>query len=71
MHFGGRKVRKIKMRRYAARLIDLNNYLTALPREKASDKIRETELDKIFLNSMKNGWTKQAYVQVFDCGTII
>ena len=30
-------------------------------------KIGDTELNKILLNSIPNGWIMQAYVQVFDC----
>ena len=41
-----RKTCILKVRRYAAYLIGLNEYLSALPREKASGKICETELMK-------------------------
>ena len=53
------------VRRYAARLIDLNEYLFAFPGAKASDKIGETELNEILLISIPNGWSKQAYMQGF------
>ena len=33
-------------------------------------KIGDTELNKILLNSIPNGWIMQAYVQVFDCESI-
>ena len=50
--------RSLKVRRYAGRLIDLNEYL--------AHNMGVTEL----LNSIPNSWSKQAYVQSFDCETI-
>ena len=38
---------------------DFNEVLAVSPRAKASDKIGETELNKIILNSMPNVWIKQ------------
>ena len=35
-----------------------------------ADKMGITELNEILLNSMPNRWSKQAYVQGFDCETI-
>ena len=70
MRRGIRKPHKLKVRNYADRLIDLNEYVSDLPVGKASDKIGETELNEIPLNSMPNLWGKQAYVQGFYCGTI-
>ena len=35
-----------------------------------TDKIGVTELNNILLNSMPNSWSKQAYVQDFDCESI-
>ena len=65
MRRGIRKSRELKVRLYAGHLIDLNDYLDAFPVAKASDKIGEMELNKIILNSMPNGWIKQAYVKGF------
>ena len=48
------------------RIIDINAYLDAFYGAKASDKIGETELNEIVLNSMSNGCTRQAYMQGFD-----
>ena len=62
-----RKPRGLKVRNYAARLIDLNEYLASFPGAKMTDKIGVTELNEGFLDSMPNSWSKQAYVQVFDC----
>ena len=59
-----------KVRRYAARLIDLNEYLSSFQGETMADKMYVTELGKILLNSMSNSCSKQAYVQGFDCETI-
>ena len=41
-----------------------------LPGAKASDKICETELNEMLLNSMPNSWIRQAYVQGFNCKNI-
>ena len=35
-----------------------------------TDKIRVTELNEIFLNSIPNIWSKQSYVKGFDCEPI-
>ena len=67
MRRGMEKPRALTVRRYAERLIDINEYLDSFPGETLNDDIRETELNEIFLNSMPNGWYKQAYVQGFDC----
>ena len=42
MRRGMRKLRKFKVGRYAACMIDINDYLNALPGPKACDKIAET-----------------------------
>ena len=56
------KPRSLTVRRYAARLIDLNEYLASFPGATLNDKIDVTKLNKILLNSMPNSWSKQAYV---------
>ena len=70
MRRGMEKPRALTVRRYAERLIDINEYLDSFLGETLNDDIRETELNEIFLNSMPNGWYKQAYVQGFDCESI-
>ena len=60
----------LKVKRYAARLIDMNEYLASYPRAILSDTIYVTELNDIPLKSMHNSWYKQAYVQGFDCESI-
>ena len=62
-----KKPRGLKVRRYAECLIDLNGYLASFPGATFSEKIGATELDKNLSNSMPNSWSKQAYVQGFDC----
>ena len=64
---GIRKPRKLKARLYAAHIIELNEYLSIFPGEKASSNFFERELNEIILNSITNGWSRQAYVQGFDC----
>ena len=51
-------------------MIDLDQYLSVLSGEKASDCFCETELDEILLDSTTNIWIRQAYVKGFDCETI-
>ena len=58
--------KELKVRCYADCIIDFNDYLAALPGSKASDNIGQMDLNEILSNSMKNGWIKQAYVQIFD-----
>ena len=65
MRQGMKKPRESKVRFYAAHMIELNEYLAAFPGENSGDKICETELNEIILNSMPTGWSKQAYVQGF------
>ena len=55
---------------YAARLVDINEYLASFPGETLTDNIGITKLNEILLNSMPNSWYKQTYVQDFDCGYI-
>ena len=70
MRCGMRKPHVIKVRRYAARLIDLNEYLDLLPRANLTDKFGMTKLNNILLKSIINSWNKQEYVQVFDFESI-
>ena len=49
-----RNPRKLNMIHYATFLIDLNDYLYALPGAKAGNKIGEMELHEIILNSIPN-----------------
>ena len=67
MRRGMRKMRGLKVRRYAARLIDLNEYLYLLPGAQLTESISVREINGILLNSMPNIWSKQAYVHGFDC----
>ena len=54
MRRGMRKTHNLKLRCYAACMIDIDEYLYAFQGAKASDKIGETELNEILLNSMPN-----------------
>ena len=49
---------------------DPNEYSVVVPRGKASDQIVKMWWNESLLNSIPNGWIKQAYVQGFDCETI-
>ena len=70
MRRGMRKPHGLKVRRYAASLIDLSEYLASLPGATLSDKFSVTELNKFLLNSTPNIWSKQEYVHGFDCESI-
>ena len=65
-----KKPRSLRVRGYAARLIDLNEYLDFLPGDTLSDKIGVTKLNENLLNIIPNRCYEQAYVQGFDCGYI-
>ena len=65
MCHGMMKPRKSKVRCYAVHMIELTEYLSAFPGAESSDNFGETESNTMFLNSIPNGWSKQAYVQVF------
>ena len=67
MRRGMKKTRSLTVRRYAAHLIDLNEYLESFTVATFTDKISVTKLNEILLNSMHNSWYKHAYVQGFDC----
>ena len=62
--------RSLKARRYAAHLIDINDYLASFPGETMAYKMGINEISEILLNSMPNIWSKQAYLQGFDFKTI-
>ena len=57
----------LKVRRYAAILITLNDYLYFSPGANLADNIYVTYFNMIILIIMHNIWYKQAYVQDFDC----
>ena len=58
-----RNLRELKVRRYAACIIYLNEYLDALPEAKASEKLVRWNLIKNILSSMPNGsLSTQKYV---------
>ena len=61
-----RNPRGLKVRRYAAFLIDLNEYLDVFPGEKSSDFFVK-DINEILLNININICIKQEYMQVFDC----
>ena len=71
MRRGMKKTRSLTVRRYVARLIDLNEYLASWTGETLYDKIGVTELNKLLSNSTPNIWSKQAYLQGFDCESIL
>ena len=70
MRRGMKKSRDLTVIFYVTRLIDINQYLASFPGATLNDKIDRTELNEILLNSMPNSWSRQAYVQGFDCKSI-
>ena len=65
-----KKSRSLKVRCYAAWLIDLDEYLASFTEATIADKIGVTEINEIIWNSIPKSWSKQAYVQGFDCESI-
>ena len=61
-----RKLYGLKVRHYAAHLVDLNEYWAGRPGSNISEKICVTEIN-YFLNSMPNSCINQAYVQGSGC----
>ena len=60
MHCGMKKPHKFIVRLYASCLIVINDYLDDFLGENSSDNIGETEINKILLNIIPNGWSEQA-----------
>ena len=59
---GMRKTREIIARRYTARLIDIDEYLSTLTGSKERDNIGNIDLNAIIENIITNGWFNQEYV---------
>ena len=70
MHRRMSRPRGLKLRCYTVCMIDINQYLDAFHRAKASDNIEKNKLNEILLKSMPNGWSKQACIHYFDCKNI-
>ena len=71
MRHGMKKPHALTVRRNAACLIDLNEYLKYFPGATFNDKIGITEPNKIILNSVPTSCYIQAYLQGFDCESIM
>ena len=65
-----KKTRSLKVRHYAACLIDMNEYLDSFPGATLADKIYVTGFNDIVLNRMPSSWSKQAYVRGFGYESI-
>ena len=61
MHRGTRNPRKLKERYYAACMVEINEYLAALPGEKASEKLARQNCMKYFEHYSK--WIDQKSVR--------
>ena len=53
-----RKPRELKVRRYAARMNELYEYLAVFSGAKANDKIGETGFNGIIFNSIPSFWVR-------------
>ena len=62
MRRGMRNPHGLKVRRYSACLVDLNEYLAVLPVDNISEMFCVMDPNEKFLNSMTNSWISQAYV---------
>ena len=71
MRCGMKKPHSLKVRRYLAHLIKLNECLASLSGATFSEKIGVIELNGISFSSMPNIWSKEAYAQCFDCEYIL
>ena len=54
------------MKRFAARMTELVNYLPLFPGSDGTKKMEEEELNMILLHVIPKGWTKQAYPKGWD-----
>ena len=70
MRRGMKKSCALTVRRYVARLIDIDEYLASFPGATLNDTICVTELNEILLNNMPDSWYRQAYVKCSYCGSI-
>ena len=61
-----RNISELKVRCYAAHMVEPNEYMTEFLIEKSNLKIGEIKLNGITFNSVTNVWIKQSYVQCFD-----
>ena len=61
-----RKPRDLLFKIFAARLIELNNYLPISPGSSAAKNMDSEELNKILLHVVPYLWAKQSYIQVWD-----
>ena len=63
-----KKTCALTVRSYAARLIDLNEYLESFLGSTFNDKINVTKLSEIILNSMLNSWYRQPMYKALIVG---
>ena len=66
LRHGMRNPIKLKIRRYAAHLIELNEYLNIFPGSNMNNKIGGTELNEILLHNVSHGWGDQDFRWGFD-----
>ena len=65
MHHRMRKPSKSILRRCAVRMVEINKYLAIFTGSNASEKTRDTELNKIPLHIFTNSLIRQEYMQSF------
>ena len=69
MWYSIKRLRYLKIRCYAARLTELNEYLPILPGSNKRIKMGKEYLNKILLHSIPNGCINQIYTQGFNYET--
>ena len=61
-----RKPQSMTFNRFAARLIEMNNFLPLFPGLDVSRKMEPEERNEILLHAVTNAWAKQSYLQGWD-----
>ena len=57
-----RKHQSMTLKRFGARLTEINNFLPIFPGSDASNKMEAGELNNIILHKVPNVWTKKSYL---------
>ena len=60
-----RKPRDLPLKKFAAQLTELNNYLLLLPGSSNANNMDPEEINEILLRAVLNYWVRQAYIQVW------
>ena len=61
-----RKPCDMPLKRFAAQLTEINNFLHILPSLDAKKNMTNEELKEILLHALPNGWENQSWLQVWN-----